>query len=95
MALFDPGSPCPLCGTPIALEDDHIGFTFLDSRDPHVEILDDGVVHRRCLNLWVNRDAFVSAWNAEAAGCLGETHRLEITPAGEVQYKSERGSPCT
>lgn len=90
MALFDPGSPCPLCGSPINLDDDHIGFTFLGSYDTNVALLDDGVVHRKCLSEWENRDSFVETWNAEAKGCLGEGHLLEITPSGEVEYKSER-----
>lgn len=90
MALFEPGRPCPLCGSPINLNDDHIGFTFLGSNDTKVALLDDGVVHRKCLSDWDDRDAFVEAWNAEAKVRLGQEHMLEITQSGEVQYESER-----
>jgi hypothetical protein len=92
MSLFVPGCPCPLCGSPVDLDDDYIGFTFLGSYDANVSILDDGVAHRQCLNNWEHRDAFVAAWNAEAKRCLAEGHLLEITPAGDVHYCSERGA---
>lgn len=88
MVLFDPGSPCPLCGSPITLDDDCIAFTYIGSHDANIELLDDGVVHRKCLNKWEHRNAFVEVWNSEANG-LGE---LEVTLKGEVQYKSERDS---
>lgn len=90
MALFDPGTPCPHCGSPIDLIDDHIGFTFLGSYDANVEILDDGVVHRHCLNQWQHRDAFIEVLNAEAKGSLGERHLLEITAGGNVHCISEK-----
>jgi hypothetical protein len=90
MALFDPGCPCPLCGSPININDDHIGFTYLGSYDHNVSLLDDGVVHRQCLSKWEHRNAFVEAWNGEAEACVGQEHLLEITPGGEVRYKSER-----
>jgi len=61
------------------------------SYDTNVDSLDDGVVHRQCLNRWEHRNEFDYVWNAKTNDCLGERHPFETTLVGEVQYKREWG----
>jgi len=85
MALFEPGSPCPLCGLPMLETEDTIGFSHLASSNPLILPFDDGVVHRQCISAWDQRDEFVAAWNSEAGDLA-----LIVTPTGEVCYAAGR-----
>ena len=88
MALWDPEVCCPLCGQPTGNQLDLlIAFTCLGSYDVDVSILDDAVAHSSCVDSWNRRDAFVAAWNAEAARNDSESRDfLVVDPSGHVQY---------
>jgi hypothetical protein len=85
MALFDDGMACPYCGNPMTAEQDLIGFTFVDSRDPFVAPIDDAVVHAGCLSSHPQRDQIVRAWNIEAMRQLGPAWMLAVAASGKVR----------
>ena len=85
MALFNPGSPCPLCNAPITERQMNDGIlyasTYWGIADKTFAILDDAVVHQRCIDTWEHRDAFVRYYNQN---CRDE---LWVTKSGSVCYR--------
>ena len=88
MALFYDGCVCAICHKPLIWEQDLLGFTFVGSRHPLVQMFDDSICHRDCMSRWEHRDEFVKAWNHGAMDGLGPHYFLELTPSGDVRYLS-------
>jgi hypothetical protein len=83
VALFSKGDPCALCGAPMQ-GDALIGFTYVASRHPLVQMIDDCVVHQSCLEEFPRRSELIAAWNEEAASRLGQQWMLKLTRDGRV-----------
>ena len=89
MAIYCSESPCAICGKPVGDRESGIfGFTYIDSKHPLIQQVDDAVVHYHCLNTWVHRDEFIAAWNEEVKR-FQLVRPLTLSKTGEVEYAKD------
>ena len=88
MALFWPGTPCALCGTPIEEARQAIKFAALPPTGSEFDGLHDASIHRMCLRAWALKDEFVAHYNCLVdTRARGRVSRLSITSDGEVVHE--------